>query len=68
MRALWSSRQNSSHNVSQKLKRIRRFSEKDLGEGSSESKIAAGQWGVNLCREAFRCLARPSVRFSEHYS
>ena len=27
MRALWSSRQNCSHNVSQKLKRIRRFSE-----------------------------------------
>ena len=27
MRALWSDRQNCSHNVSQKVKRIRRFSE-----------------------------------------
>ena len=27
MRALWSDRQNRSHNVSQKVKRIRRFSE-----------------------------------------
>ena len=27
MRALWSDRQNCSHNVSQKFKRIRRFSE-----------------------------------------
>ena len=28
MRALWSDRQNCSHNVSQKLKRFRRFSDK----------------------------------------
>ena len=33
MRALWSDRQNCSHNVSQKVKRIRRFSEKNLGGG-----------------------------------
>ena len=31
MRALWSSRQNCSHNVSQKLKGIRRFSESNTG-------------------------------------
>ena len=31
-----------------------------LGEGNWESKIAARQWGVNFCREASRCLARPS--------
>ena len=28
MRALWSDRQNCSHNVSQKVKRIRRFSDR----------------------------------------
>ena len=30
MRALWSSRQSCSHNVSQKLKRIRRFYDRDM--------------------------------------
>ena len=32
----------------------------NLGEGNCESKLAARQWGVNFCREALRCLARPS--------
>ena len=32
MRALWSDRQNCSHNVSQKVKRIRRFSEEPFLE------------------------------------
>ena len=32
----------------------------NLGEGNWESKIAARQWRVNFCREASRCLARPS--------
>ena len=32
----------------------------NLGEGNCESRIAARQWGVNFCREASRCLARPS--------
>ena len=32
----------------------------NLGEGNRVSKIAARQWGVNFCREASRCLARPS--------
>ena len=30
MRALWSSKQNCSHNVAQKLKRIRRFSDQEI--------------------------------------
>ena len=39
MRALWSERRNCSHNVSQKVKRIRRFSEKrgSVREPSSDS-------------------------------
>ena len=41
----------------------------NLGEGNWESKIAARQWGVNFCREASRCLARPSgkakIKFGE---
>ena len=32
----------------------------NLGKCNCESKIAARQWGVNLCREASRCLAGPS--------
>ena len=32
----------------------------NLGEVNCESKIAAGQLGVNFCREASRCLAGPS--------
>ena len=31
-----------------------------LGEGIRDSKIAARQWGVNLCREALGCLAELS--------
>ena len=33
MRALWSDRQNRSHNVSQKVKRVRRFSERRVRFG-----------------------------------
>ena len=32
----------------------------NLGEGNCESKIAARQWESIFCREASRCLARPS--------
>ena len=32
----------------------------NLGEGKRESQIAMGQWGVNVCRKAFICLAGPS--------
>ena len=36
----------------------------NFGEGNCESKIAARQWRVNFCREASRCLARPSGQLS----
>ena len=39
MRALWSSRQNCSHNVSQKFKRIRCFSEHDKKQGGSGTEL-----------------------------
>ena len=42
MRALWPDRPNCSHNVSQKLKRIRRLSEVILNE--EEKPSLAGLW------------------------
>ena len=40
MRALWSDRQICSHNVSQKVKRIRRISEKRRGDSVRAAKPA----------------------------
>ena len=36
-----------------------------LGQDNCESKIAAGQWGVNFCWEASRCLAGPAFSVRE---
>ena len=40
------------------------FIRDNLGEGNCDSKIAARQWGVNVCREAFRGLAGHSGRWT----
>ena len=50
MRALWSDRQNCSHNVSQKVKRIRRFSDQKLR--CSKRKTAVQHWKKLHCEKA----------------
>ena len=67
MRALWSDRPNCSHNVSQKLERIRRFS--DLFEFSRE--ILREIWR-EFCRifsdTQNKGGSKNSVKISEHFS
>ena len=48
MRALWSDRPNCSHNVSQKVKRIRRFSEEGCSRSSGQ---IVGQPRKRECRQ-----------------
>ena len=51
MRALWSDRPNCSHNVSQKVKRIRRFSEKGQSLCSlflPENRAQSHHWDSSL--------------------
>ena len=49
MRALWSDRQNCSHNVSQELKRISRFSDlKVLNKMPFKTRLSSGASGGSL--------------------
>ena len=39
----------------------------NLGEGTCQSKVAARQWGVNLCLEGLRCLAGPLGSYQDDF-
>ena len=52
MRAIWSDKRNCSHSVSQKCKRIRRFSDQDWV--SADTELRPHLWGIGdkvVCRE-----------------
>ena len=62
MRALWSARQNCSHNVLQKVRRIRHFSECSMGRWIDACWFASAQYVQSVATE---CLfnRRPCLSF-----